>query len=167
MTAGMLVLLRTKSLKALPRARAALCCRFSSIDDDKSIKIPPPTWSIASLELDANHPPVSDETLQKLAKLSLLDVHQLHTAQLKQDLGNMMHLISIVQEFASDLPANEYDMYDRPRGVTTAPVRDDSVDDNNGHAKQVWESLLKPKTTKRGGHDYFVIKTTENDANDS
>ncbi|KAL3929973.1 MAG: hypothetical protein SGBAC_011972 [Bacillariaceae sp.] len=60
-------------------------------------------------------------------------------------------------------------IYDLVRGVTTAPLRKspekDHLQAQDGEiAKDVWESMLQPKTKRMGGrHEYFAIqtKTTE------
>lgn len=126
-----------------------------------SSKIPPdPTWSIQSLQLDKQHPPVSDQELYKLARLALLDVSTMDEPRLKQDLGNMMHMIQQVQSFQSREQLTEFDLYDRPRGVTAAPVRDNSMSEKEEtEGKRVWESFLKHKTTRVGAHSYFAIAT--------
>ena len=57
-------------------------------------------------------------------------------------------------------------VYDVPRGVKHISFRSSSEEENDGdegkeaeESKQVWESLLKPKTTAVGAHNYFVIAT--------
>jgi hypothetical protein len=153
--------------------------RFFSVNDDipdskkKPSKpsyneLPPPTWSISSLKLDQQHAPVSEEELSILAKRALINLpsddkssHQLDTKQLRQDLGNMIHMIQQVQDFATDTAGlTDEHIYDRPRGVTSAPVRrTSSTTEEDQEAEQVWDSLLKPKTTPVGAHPYFVIAT--------
>ena len=136
-------------------------------------ELPSPTWSIASLQLHQKHEPVSREELSVLAKRALVSIPILDsmgcTDQLRQDLGNMLHMIQQVQDFASETETSltDADIYDRPRGVTAAPVHQaeaDTKDDENNHleaeeAQKVWESFLKPKTTAVGNYSYFVVPT--------
>ena len=160
-----------------------------------SFQLPDPTWSLQELELSKQHAPISDTELQTLAKRALLDLTSLDeklttttTAsstttreQLRQDLGNMMHMIEQVQSFDFDkMDANNNDtkslledqasIYDTPRGVVAAPLRPDNNNDdseesiveaeeNQKEAKRVFESFLQPQTTKVGAHNYFSIET--------
>ena len=151
--------------------------RNSSIDENKSpqratfSELPPPSWSIASLELDKQHEPISEEELEVLAKRALIELPQdnvsspnLDTDQLRQDLGNMLHMVRKVQDFASDdsEALSGEDIYDAPRGVRSAPVRrHGSTEEEDREAEQVWKSLLEPKTSLVGAHPYFVIATKE------
>jgi hypothetical protein len=92
--------------------------------------------------------------------------------ELGQNLSNMLHMIDQV----SRLKLDNYDVnnastiYDLPRGVTAAPLRpmeEESKEESNNFMKKemevsssVWKTLLRPKTTRKGGrHDYFVIQT--------
>jgi hypothetical protein len=175
--------------------------------DDEDFPFPPliprPTWSVESLQLHVAHPPISSHELQQLAKRAVLllvppcsptapphnddhDSNDTQNAQLRQDLGNMMHLIQQVvatssvssattttsqpqQDAAADAAAQAAWIYDAPRGVTTSPLRKTAAhdDENNGsndrmHQRQeahVWKGMLEPKTTKVGAHSYFVIPT--------
>ena len=128
--------------------------------------LPSPTWSIASLQLDQKHEPVTRTELSVLAKRALISLPILdqmeRTEQLQQDLGNMIHMIRQVQDFAQqdETPLTDADTYDRPRGVEAIrPMSTERDDREEIEAKQVWESLLKPKTTAVGAHSYFVIAT--------
>jgi hypothetical protein len=135
-------------------------------------ELPSPTWSIGDLQLDQKHEPVSITELAVLAKRALISLPLLdsmkRTDQLRQDLGNMLHMIRQVQGFAetAEESLTDADIYDRPRGVRAAPVRGVHGDENEARvtleqeeARQVWETLLKPKTTALGSHSYFVIAT--------
>lgn len=131
-----------------------------------SYKLPEPTWSISDLELSKQHEPISEEELQQLAKRALLDMDQLEDAQrqqLRQDLGNLMHVIEQVQSFDhGDSELTDADIYDKPRGVTVAPLREDETEQDeqlDETAKKVWDSFLEPNTTKKGAHSYFSIDT--------
>jgi len=124
--------------------------------------IPDATWSVESLELGKKHPPVSQQELERLAKRALLDVRHLPVEDLRQDLGNMLHMIRQVQSFQPTEELNEVDLYDVPRGVQATPLRKDDEETDERviqQEKQVWESFLKPKTTMVGAHSYFVIAT--------
>ena len=109
-------------------------------------KIPPPTWSVASLGLDQKRDPVSREELETLARRALLHPNN----ELRQDLGNMLHLIRQVQ----DTPPHP-GIY--KGGVERAPFRDEPMDEEE--VQKVWESYLEPQTEKVGGHSYFAIQT--------
>jgi len=146
-----------------------------------SSRIPAPTWSIASLELDRNHTPVSTEELNTLCKRALIDPGLLSneaTDALRQDLGNMLHMIQQVQDdstsierFGKDIMEMEEDpavwYYDVPRGVTAAPVRDDDDESTSSAAyaetteeeAAALKSFLQPKMKQRGAHQYFEIVT--------
>jgi hypothetical protein len=119
------------------------------------IPLPEPTWSVHSLELHKNHPPMDYNELKLLAKRAVIDLNYLHETnkirieQLCQDLGNMMHMIqhvtttinrSIISSCTDnnkkpetfnendrtshyEQPLTYQDIYDKPRGVTTAPIR--------------------------------------------
>jgi hypothetical protein len=148
--------------------------------------VPEPTWSIASLELDRPHTPVTRSELERLAKravidLSLLDSKddQLGIPQLCQDVGNMMHMMNQVQEFVKTIAANdrisEERLYDAPRGdtlQTPSTSIENGTNDGDWPDKDVslavrqsyWGSRLK----RVGGHEYFEIVTARqvNDEND-
>ena len=141
------ILQRTASLWT---RRTVITLRF------RSSYVPKPTWHIADLQLDVNHPPVSEAELQILAKRALVDVKQLENKeQLRQDLGNLLHMIDQVSS-ASDQEIDHHSMYDLPRGVTSAPVRSDdepSLDDS------VYESYLKPNMKVDGAQEFFEIQS--------
>ena len=69
--------------------------------------IPSPTWSVQDLELTLSHPPLPEEEFKKLARLVLLDVSSSSSSSsndnnndsLRQDLGNMLHMIQQVTEY--------------------------------------------------------------------
>jgi Asp-tRNA(Asn)/Glu-tRNA(Gln) amidotransferase C subunit len=130
-------------------------------------RLPEPTWSVQDLELSKQHPPISEVELEKLAKRALLDLYHLDEStrnDLRQDLGNMMHMIEQVKSFRhndKDIEWSDSDIYDKPRGVTAAPLRKDADTSKDTEAEHdpVWEKFLKPQTTKVGAHDYFIIET--------
>lgn len=133
--------------------------------------IPEPTWSVADLELDQQHAPVSEQELRKLAKRALLDMDQLDDntrQQLRQDVGNMMHMLAQVQsfDFGEESTLTDADIYDKPRGVTKAPLRKDAEEANEKDkrrddkvAENVYKSFLQPNTIQVGAFDYFSIET--------
>jgi hypothetical protein len=139
--------------------------------------IPEPTWSIASLELDRPHTPVSRSELERLAKravidLSLLDSknNQLGIPQLCQDVGNMMHMMNQVQEFVETMASKDTmsaeTLYDAPRGITspTAPTAvENATSDNDWPDRDVSltvrQSYWGPRLKRVGGHEYFEIVT--------
>ena len=154
--------------------------------------IPKPTWSIRSLQLHESHAPADMKELEILAKRSVLDLRQFDDEtkqQLRQDLGNMLHMMKQVQRFQStktveerqddddddDDQNNPIMLYDVPRGVTEAPFRIDAnitttssevisspADDREGHqiSQSVRESYLAPNMTRVGGHLYYEIVTS-------
>ena len=155
-------------------------------------RIPQPTWSVQDLELTSTHLPISQKELERLARLVLIDVSgnsnnndDNNLNSLKQDLGNMLHMIQHVTEYDYQLPTgksvagsrNDYSdddltcsarIYDTVRGVKTIPLRkgietDPLQERDATQAQEVWEDFLRPKTIRRGGgHVYFAIETTEN-----
>jgi hypothetical protein len=103
------------------------------------------------------------EELERLALKSLLDVSKLKDPDtLRNDLSNMLHCLEQVQDISLPELSNE-EVYDVPRGVTAAPLRNSRNDiwenKDQEEAKQVWETLLQNKTIQRGAHSYFSIVT--------
>lgn len=106
----------------------------------------------------------------------MLDLDQLPDDQievLRNDVEHMLHMMQVVETYRIPLSDDMKMMmtpeaiYDVPRGVNHAPLRhdkDDRDDDSlleqeEQDAKEVWNSLLQPKTVKLGGHSYFRIVT--------
>ena len=146
------------------------CRRSFSSNDEKGAPsvmtedlIPEPTWSLKDLELSSSKEPVSMQELERLARKSLLDVSKLKDPDaLRRDLSNMLHCLEQVRD--TELPdLTDEQVYDIPRGVKAAPLRNSSKDgfkeEEKEEAKQVWETLLKPKTKQRGAHSYFSVVT--------
>ena len=78
----------------------------------------------------------------------------------------MLHCLEQIRHV--NLPElTDQEIYDDPRGVTAAPLRSSSDDPwqerETQEAKQVWETLLKPKTIQRGAHSYFSVVTKRED----
>jgi hypothetical protein len=127
------------------------------------------------LELDRNHSPVSNEELRTLCKRALLDPDlwsKEETEALRQDLGNMLHMIhkirddAYIDSLAKDMMAEigsepSFSYYDVPRIVKEAPMRDD--DDAPAaattDAQNVLDSFLRPNMKQQGAHHYFEIVT--------
>jgi len=149
-----------------------------------SYKLPEPTWSLSDLELSKQHDPVTQQELQVLAKRALLHVpfNEKDSYKLRQELGNMMHMIQQVSLFDFDKHNNniyndndnetqekEINLYDKPRGVTGAPFRSDEKnaivtkphegEEEEKESEQVFASFLQPQTVKVGAHNYFCIET--------
>lgn len=103
------------------------------------------------------------EVLAKRALIALDEIDPHEQDQLRQDLGNMMHMIHQVSQFSCSESLTDAEIYDAPRGVTEAPVRHSSkpTESEEQEAKQVWESYLKPKTKNVGAHTYFEIATRQ------
>lgn len=143
------------------------------------IQVPPPTWSIASLELHKQHPPISSSELDVLAKRAviLIDPGPLRE-QLCQDLGNMMHMINKVQDFVhvddqnSNSSGNQSTanhcsdqeatwLYDVPRGVTVAPFRYERQ--KKSHSNDHVANTVDPKLEKENS----VSKSSSNTTTES
>jgi hypothetical protein len=107
------------------------------------------------------------EELERLALKSLLDVSKLRDPDaLRHDLSNMLHCLEQVRHVS--LPdLSDEEVYDMPRGVTEAPLRNSKNDvwekKDQEEAKQVWEMLLQNKTIQRGAHSYFSVVTKRDD----
>jgi hypothetical protein len=139
--------------------------------------IPKSTWSVRSLELNAQHSKLIPEELERLGHRALLDLNQL-PQNFEQDLANMMHMVGQVSEFVASQPElfdeeNEDDdqasfIYDSVRGVSATPFRasqDVSYSTDQNEAKEVWETYLKQNTIRQGGaHQYFSISTKQDTA---
>jgi hypothetical protein len=125
------------------------------------IELPEPTWSVHSLELHKNHKPMSYDELKVLAKRAIIDLDYLSKTskmnidKLCQDLGNMMHMIHNVTKETTNEQIISYekltcqDIYDKPRGVTTAPIRTAKTTIENIANK---DQLLKNVATARDEH---------------
>ena len=131
-------------------------------------RFPDPTWSIVDLRLDQKHVPMSQGEMEVLAKRALIDLDEIdpqEQLQLRQDLGNMMHMIHQISEFSCPEmdSLTDADIYDAPQGVTETMVRRSSkpTQSDEEEAKQVWESYLKPQTKIVGAHTYFEIATRQ------
>lgn len=148
----------------IPPLASGISSADGSFNDDE---IPEPTWSIKDLQLSSCKDPVSMEELERLALKSLLDLSKLQDPDaLRNDLSNMLHCLEQVRHVSLPELTDE-EVYDVPRGVTAAPLRN-SRDDvwekkDQEEAKQVWESLLHKKTIQRGAHSYFSVVTKRDD----
>uniref|UniRef100_A0A7S1CZK4 Uncharacterized protein n=1 Tax=Cyclophora tenuis TaxID=216820 RepID=A0A7S1CZK4_CYCTE len=131
---------------------------FSSAE----IKLPLPTWSLGDLNLTSPTNFVSDEELEKLGRRCLIDVNRIDGRDtLKRDLSNMMHCLEHVKNI--DLPEmTPNEIYDVPRGVKACPPAAEATEAQREEAKRVWENMLQPNTTRRGGHEYFSVVTKVN-----
>ena len=142
-------------------------------DDDKAIEqlssfqLPLPTWSLRDLKLSSKDVSiVSDEDLQRWTRQSNLDLSQIapqEQQRLRQDLASMLHMIQTIQSVNVAENLTDIDLYDVPRGLADTPKRPSLADKDaerlDEEAKQVYDSILKPKTTRIGGHEYFAIVT--------
>lgn len=155
-------------------------CSDGESQEDPSAQVPTPTWSIQELDLASKRPPLSDEELDRLSKLALVDVRSMKPEDqesLGQDLANMLRMIDQVTRYSNEGSINraqegtEEDIqaaaqiYDVVRGVEKARLRKSAEEDHlrsedGDAAKDVWESMLRPKTKRMGGrHEYFAIRT--------
>jgi hypothetical protein len=165
----------------------------SSSNNNSNTMIPVPTWSIADLDLHRQHAPVSDGVFRKLARRALIDANRFDRPvqdRLRQDLGNMLHLIDrcvvdrtpveTTTAAATTTTSNKNDdgdddpavqLYDVPRNVTYAPVREDEENDGKkdmDETRLVHESFLRPQPNmvQDGAHRYFEIVTARTAARD-
>ena len=123
----------------------------------RSYVLPKPTWKLADLELDRDHPPVSIQQLDLLSRRALINVQDLEQKdQLRQDLGNLLHMIDQVSSFHTADVLEDADLYDVPRGVTSAPVRDDTEQQSSDNNTIEY---LRPKLKVDGGQEFFEIQT--------
>lgn len=163
---------RQSIVRMLTASDAPFRILFSTQTDTSKSSIakcfPNPTWSIADLRLDQNHEPMSQGEIEVLAKRALIDLDEIDPQEqlhLRQDLGNMMHMIHQISEFfCPEMDSlTDTDIYDAPRGVTETPVRHSSkpTSSDEHEAKQVWESYLKHQTKHVGAHTYFEIATRQ------
>eukprot|EP00977_Amphora_coffeiformis_P020099 scaffold7836_cov178-Amphora_coffeaeformis.AAC.4 len=96
-------------------------------------------------------------------------------SDLSQQVGNMMHMMNQVQALQQQQQAavvsssdpvvgeEEAGMYDVPRNVHSAPLRNQSTPtkEDKDVTQQVWDSFLAPKTQRVGAHSYFCISTEQ------
>lgn len=174
------------------RTKVATVEHRNSFQQQKKNRIPQPAWSIQDLELTSSHPPIPQKELERLARLVLIEVSGIRNnnegdslESLKQDIGNMLHMIQHVTEYdhrqstgkATTERRNNRDndsdevmcsarIYDTVRGVKAIPLRKGIEEDilqaqDAVQAQEIWEHFLQPKTIRRGGgHVYFAIETT-------
>ena len=166
-----------------PTPSTTLRCFVASKPQSKESydHIPDPTWSVQDLELTKTHTKLPPQEMERLARLSLLDLEQLRQdtdEDLEQDLANMMHMVQQVSDYVAKnnlLDEEEMDesqaaqhIYDSVRGVTAAPLRskdDDSLQEvDQAHAENVWESYLAPNTIRQGGSHHYFSSSTKEDA---
>jgi hypothetical protein len=148
--------------------------------------VPHPTWSVTDdLALNERHAKIDVATFRLLCRRAcLLPLEEEEdddddNSTLRQDVGNMMHMMNQVVRAVSEIPRDDdkkysiSDIYDRPRGVTAAPevveaatVADEesssaaSVDVDASTDKSWLETMRDSKMKRVGGHYYFEIETT-------
>jgi hypothetical protein len=148
--------------------------------------VPHPTWSVTDdLALHERHAKIDVATFHLLCRRACLlpleeEEEDDDNSTLRQDVGNMMHMMNqVVRALSEIVPAGDdkkysiSDIYDRPRGVTAAPgvveaatgVADvessstaASVDASTD--KSWLETMRESKMKRVGGHYYFEIETT-------
>ncbi len=152
--------------------------------------IPDPTWSLQDLELTSTHTAITQQELERLARLVLVDVSKNCEDDIidsmKQDLGNMLNMIKHVtmrdceESIGDDIddsngtdlddkpnPTGNATVYDTVRGLRVMPLRkvinlDPLQAKDAPQALDILEKTLDAKMVRRGGgHKYFAIKTTE------
>ncbi|GKY96729.1 hypothetical protein MPSEU_000632400 [Mayamaea pseudoterrestris] len=129
--------------------------------------VPPPTWSIQELQLkhDAStSEPLSTELLNTLSRRALLHIPD--DDSYRKDLTNFMQLIQQVVDWNKEFEAENSEeidaaeLYDLPRGVKEAPLRNDDDIVIKTHP-----AVSLDKTVAIGSHKYFAIKTKNEDSN--
>lgn len=155
--------------------------------------IPNPTWSLQDLELTSTHTSIPEEELKRLTKLVLVDLFENDEYQhddklnlMKQDLGNMLHMIQHVTKYDykesirngnDDLSDTDFEKgcdttadattYDTARGLKKGmPLRkeielDPLQTEDATQAQNVLEKLNLRMVNRGGGHKYFAIETAE------
>ena len=132
---------------------------FSRLQYHTELHIPKPSWSIADLEMARTHPPITQQELERLARLTLVDASaQINDRcvdsnfYMKQDLGDMVHMIQhiaqpdrqkqTIKASTDNILKNDFDkkddptgtgrIYDEVRGVKGIPLQEVSVKDLQG-----------------------------------
>jgi hypothetical protein len=170
------------------RTRVTVVDSISGLEQHSGNHVPQPTWSVQDLELTSTHVPITQQELEKLARLVLVDMSanssdgdDKTTDSLKQDLGDMIHMIQHVTDCQesigkgvadarnnkNDDPTASAAIYDTARGVRGIPLRKVIEEDplqaqDASQAQVISETVLHSKMVRRGGHEYFAIETTEN-----
>lgn len=185
--------LRSNTIKndSDPRRTIATAESISSLQQQAKHHIPQPTWSVQDLELTSTHTSITQKELERLAKLVLVDVYRNSNHRddqsldsLKQDLGNMLHMIQHVAMHISQEPIfkdgvdtrdnNKDDAaisvatYDTVRGVRGIKLRKAIENDplqtqDAAQAQDIisGKNLLSKMVRRGGGHQYFAIETAE------
>ncbi len=154
--------------------------------------IPNPTWSLQDLELTSTHTSIPEQELKRLTKLVLVDLFENNEHHpddilnlMKQDLGNMLHMIQHVTKYdyqesirngdddSSDTVVEKgFDMtadattYDTVRGLKRGDLRkgielDPLQTQDATQAQNILEKLNLRMINRGGGHKYFAIETAE------
>lgn len=175
------------------RTRVTAVDSISGLEQQSGNHVPQPTWSVQDLELTSTHVPITQQELDRLARLVLVDMSENSSNSddetidsLKQDLGDMLHMIQHVTEHDcqeiigkdvadarynnnddKDEPTGSATIYDTTRGVRGIPLRKGIEEDplqaqDASQAQVISETVLHSKMVRRGGgHEYFAIETTE------
>jgi hypothetical protein len=175
------------------RTRVTVVDSISGLHQQSGNHVPQPTWSVQDLELESTHIPITQQELDRLARLVLVDMSENSSNcddetidSLKQDLGDMLHMIQHVTEHdcqesigkdVADARDNNHDdkddpidsatIYDTARGVRGIPLRKAIEEDplqaqDASQAQVISETILHSKMVRRGGgHKYFAIETIE------
>jgi hypothetical protein len=132
--------------------RQSLCSKFHTAST---------TWSLKELNLTSSSDMIPERELQILANRACIDLTKIHDKEnLRQQLSNMLHCLEYVKQI--DLPElTVEEIYDHPRGLTTAPFRKATVASSmeREEASNVRRELLQKKMKAIGGHYYFIIET--------
>lgn len=174
-----------------PRKIKATAESISSLQQQAKHYIPQPTWSVQALELTSTHTSITQNELERLARLVLVDVCRNSNHRddqsidsLKQDLGNMLQMIQHVTMHISQEPtlkdgvdtrdndkddaASSVATYDIIRGVRGIKLRkaiehDPLQTQDAAQAQDIFsgKNLLSKMVLRGGGHKYFAIETAE------
>lgn len=158
-TCGTVMALRRAILRATRRTAPVQVTtnRLLSTPPHRPFRIPKPTWSVRSLELEKDHPPAENlDLLAKRAGLCLAHFSAEEQERFRQDVGNMLSMmrqVSSREKFSED-PAV---LYDQPRNVVKTPVRKDEVTDNTHQevTNRMKETLFERRLKRHGAHVYF------------
>jgi hypothetical protein len=174
------------------RTKVTVAESVTALQQQDEHHVPRPTWSVQDLELASTHSSITQKELERLARLVLLDVSPNSSNcddrtldSLKQDLGNMLHMILHVEGHdyqeskGSDIvctrvnnddgtdPTVSAAIHDTVRGVKEIPLRKEIEKDplqaqDDANARVTSGENLHTKMVRRGGgHKYFAIKTTQ------
>lgn len=154
-----------RHLRVVPHSATTFGRRLRhTLSPTGSVRVPPPTWSCADLQLSEpmplEHAALSPSLLSSLSRRALIPVT--NDTSLHQELANMMRLIEQVVQWNQEptnasLEPTASDLYDLPRGLVKAPLRSD--EDEVLGPRENHPAVSLEKTVSIGGHKYFAVRT--------